>query len=121
MSQKSINHILCAALVDPKFRDDLMGDPIDAISKGYYEHVFHLSDDEKYFFADVKAQSLEDFAYQVHRYITASNDPAKRNFGIVPMGEVERFDSGQLYEFSALNPVVPVLKDVQADLIPSPG
>jgi len=71
MQDKVINQILCAALVNKNFQNILLADPVKATACGYLDHSFPLTSEERAMLSDIKANSFEDFASQVHNWISA--------------------------------------------------
>lgn len=69
MKHKSLNQLLCAALVNNQFRELLLSEPAEAIDAGCLGNHFHLSPDEFNFMVNIHASSLENLANQVHNYI----------------------------------------------------
>lgn len=83
MKHKSLNQLLCAAVINGRFREILLRDPAQALASGYYEHSFSLTAEERDLVMGIRAQKLEDFAEQVHRWIS---------------GNATRSDSTLIYE-----------------------
>ena len=69
MSQKSINQLLCASLVDKQFSNLLLLTPETAILKGYLNHKFQLTEEEYRFMTSIQAGRIEDFAQEIHTHI----------------------------------------------------
>lgn len=69
MQHKGLNQLLCAALINGRFRDTLLRNPARALATGYYDHTFPLTPQERDLVLDIKAQHIEDFAAQVHQWI----------------------------------------------------
>jgi len=72
MKHKSLNQLLCAAMINSRFRETLLRDPAQALASGYYEHSFTLTAEERDLVMGIRAQKLEDFAEQVHRWISGN-------------------------------------------------
>jgi hypothetical protein len=72
MKHKALNQLLCAATVNNRFRDTLLRNPSLAISTGYYEHSFALTQEERDMVTGIQAQRFEDFAAQVHSWISGN-------------------------------------------------
>ncbi len=72
MKHKSLNQLLCAAVINGRFRETLLRDPAQALASGYYEHSFSLTAEERDLVMGIRAQKLEDFAEQVHRWISGN-------------------------------------------------
>jgi hypothetical protein len=74
MKHKSLNQLLCAATVNGRFREMLLRDPAQAIATGYFDHTFALTPEERDLVLGIRAQRLEDFAAQVHRWISGNGN-----------------------------------------------
>ena len=72
MNHKGLNQLLCAAVVNNNFRETLLRNPAQAIATGYLGHSFSLTPDERDFVVDIKAQKFEDFAGQIHNWLSGS-------------------------------------------------
>lgn len=72
MKHKSLNQLVCAAMINSRFRETLLRDPAQALASGYYEHSFALTAEERDLVLGIRAQKLEDFADQVHRWISGN-------------------------------------------------
>ncbi len=70
MRHKGLNELLCAAVVNRQFRDDLLRDPAQALATGYLGHSFSLTSEEKSLVTTIKAQRLEDFAARVYDWLS---------------------------------------------------
>ncbi|MEA3438931.1 MAG: hypothetical protein U9R58_01475 [Chloroflexota bacterium] len=70
MEHKGLNQLLCAALVDKRFCADLVQNPAEAMEKGYRNHSFDLSRPEYEMLQQISADNIEDFAFQVHGWIS---------------------------------------------------
>jgi hypothetical protein len=66
MLHKDINQVLCAAMVNEGFRDQLLRNPAAAIATGYEGFTFTLSNEEQRIVGGIQADNLEDFAAQVY-------------------------------------------------------
>ena len=69
MSLKGLNQLLCAALVDRRFRNDLLKDPVQSSRMAYLGHLFELSPAEERMLEGIKVESLEDFTTQVYNWL----------------------------------------------------
>lgn len=70
MKHKGLNQLLCAATVNGRFRETLLHNPAQALASGYLNHTFTLTPEEHDLVLGIKAQRLEDFAAQVHDWIS---------------------------------------------------
>ena len=61
------SRILSAAVINQQFRDLLINDPDQAISRGFNGESFNLSTKEKDELSSLKGLSLADFASQLAR------------------------------------------------------
>ena len=68
-----LNQLLCAAVVNNRFRETLLRDPAQAIATGYLEHNFSLTPEERDLVIDIKAHRFEDFAAQVHKRLSGNS------------------------------------------------
>ena len=72
MNHKCLDQLLCAAVVSNQFRETLLRNPAQAIATGYLDHNFSLTPEEQNLVVDIRAQELEDFAAQVHHWLSGS-------------------------------------------------
>ena len=70
MKHKSLNQLLCAAVINGRFRETLLRDPLRALAAGYEGHEFDLTPEERALVVGIRAHGLEDFAAQVHCWIS---------------------------------------------------
>jgi hypothetical protein len=66
MQHKDLNRILCAAMVNEGFREQLLRNPVATIATGYEGFTFSLSNEEQRIVSGIQADNLEDFAAQVY-------------------------------------------------------
>ena len=59
------SRILSAAVINSKFRDMLLSDPVKAVSCGYSGEQFELNHEDKNRLATIRATSLAEFAAQL--------------------------------------------------------
>lgn len=64
-SRKTVNRLLCAAVVDRKFRDLLLANPKNALRAGYKGERFDLDEAEMTLVGEIRAENLSEFAAQV--------------------------------------------------------
>lgn len=74
MKHKGLNQLVCAALVNGRFCETLLHDPARAMAGGYLGHTFSLTSEERDLVLDINAQRLEDFASQVHHWISGNGN-----------------------------------------------
>jgi hypothetical protein len=74
MQHKSLNQLLCAATVNGRFCETLLRNPAKALATGYCEHTFALTPEEQELVLGIQAQRLEDFAAQVHRWLSINGN-----------------------------------------------
>lgn len=73
MTKENRNHtneysrILSAAVVNARFRQALLKDPVQAIASGYWGEKFYLGSEERSRLAGIHATSLADFANQLYQ------------------------------------------------------
>ena len=72
MNHVGLNKMLCAAVVNNSFRENLLRNPAQAIASGYLDHSFSLTPEERDLVVDIKAQKFEDFAAQVYNWLSGS-------------------------------------------------
>jgi hypothetical protein len=63
--QQEFSRILSAAVVNARFRQALLNNPVQAISSGYWGEKFSLGNEERKQLASIRASSLADFASQL--------------------------------------------------------
>jgi hypothetical protein len=61
------SRILSAAVINSKFRDMLLADPVKAVSCGYSGEKFDLNHEDQDRLATIHATSLAEFAAQLSR------------------------------------------------------
>ena len=59
------SRILSAAVINSRFRQMLLKDPVKAVCGGYSGEKFNLNNDDKSRLASIRAASLADFAAQL--------------------------------------------------------
>jgi hypothetical protein len=64
MSDRTLNDIMCLALVDGKFRDTLLTDVTDVVDE------FDLDPEEQDILRAIKADSVTDFARKLHSWMS---------------------------------------------------
>ena len=74
MKHKSLNQLLCAATINVRFREALLQNPAQAIAAGYFDQTFSLTTEERDLVVGIRAERLEDFAAQVHHWISGNGD-----------------------------------------------
>jgi hypothetical protein len=62
---RALNGLICAAVVNQKFHDLLLGDPTTALQTGFNGEQFLLTAEEQELVLSIQAASLADFAAQV--------------------------------------------------------
>ncbi len=62
---QEISRIMTAAVVNTRFRDDLLANPRSAIESGYGDEVFLLDPDQSEQLASIHATSIEEFATMI--------------------------------------------------------
>jgi hypothetical protein len=72
MKHKDLNQLLCAAVVNDRFRETLLRDPAQAIASGFMGHNFFLTSEERDLVIGIQAQQLEDLAAQVYHWISGN-------------------------------------------------
>ena len=72
MNHKGLNQLVCAAMINARFRETLLHDPARAIKSGYLGQKFVLTQEECVMLTNIHAQKLEDFASQVIAWTKAS-------------------------------------------------
>jgi hypothetical protein len=65
LASAEFSRILSAAVISARFRNMLLADPVKAISDGYSGEKFEIGADEKNRLANIRANSLADFAAQL--------------------------------------------------------
>jgi hypothetical protein len=79
MKHEGLNQLLCAAVVSNRFRETLLRNPAQALATGYLDHNFSLTPEERDLVVDIKAQRFEDFAGQVHNWLSGSGNDNRQN------------------------------------------
>jgi hypothetical protein len=88
MNHKGLNQLLCAAVVNNRFRETLLRNPAQAIATGYLDHNFSLTPEERDLVVDIKAQRFEDFAGQVHNWLSGSGNRQNGTSSAEPFAEL---------------------------------
>ena len=79
MKHKNLNQLLCAAVVNDRFRQTLLRDPVRALSGGYLDRSFALTSEERDMVIGIQAQQLEDFATQVYHWVSGNGHNGNGN------------------------------------------
>jgi hypothetical protein len=61
------SRLLCAAVVNPKFRKTLFSNPLRAVAQGYCGESFNFSEDEIKRLNSIRTNDLQEFAVQMLR------------------------------------------------------
>jgi hypothetical protein len=88
MKHKGLNQLLCAAVVNERFRDMLLHHPARAIAMGYLDHTFPLTPEEHELVMGIRAERLEDFAAAVHGWISGNGRDSALNAATRQAGNV---------------------------------
>jgi hypothetical protein len=99
MKHKGLNQLLCAAVVNDRFRQTLLRDPRQAISGGYLDQGFVLTSEERDLVIGIQAQRLEDFAAQVYHWVAGNSNGNGHNGNGSKEGNWEPW--GELYRAAA--------------------
>jgi len=60
-----VSRIMTAAVVNCRFRQNLLANPRETINNGFCEEIFILNQDESDQLANIHADSLEEFAIKI--------------------------------------------------------
>jgi hypothetical protein len=74
MKHKALNQLLCAAVVNERFRQTLLRDPLQAITGGYQGQKFALTSEERDLVIGIQARQLEDFANQIYHWVSGNGN-----------------------------------------------
>jgi hypothetical protein len=74
MKHQGLNQLLCAAVVNDRFRETLLHNPAHALTTGYFGHSFSLTPEERQLVLDIEANRLEDFASEVHSWLSRNGN-----------------------------------------------
>jgi hypothetical protein len=77
MKHKGLNQIVCAALINERFREVLLHHPARAIAAGYGGQSFSLTPEERDMVIGIRAERLEDWAAEIHNWISRSSHDGK--------------------------------------------
>ncbi|MBI5304131.1 MAG: hypothetical protein HY868_18495 [Chloroflexi bacterium] len=69
MSQRDLNRLVCAGIVDQQFRKLLVRDPLRAAAAGYYTERFDLTEEEKEMLSQIHAADFDSFVQAIARWI----------------------------------------------------
>jgi hypothetical protein len=72
MKHKGLNQLLCAAVVNDRFRETLLRNPAQAVAVGYFGQSFSLTPEEHDLVVGIQAKKLEDFAAVVQGWISGT-------------------------------------------------
>ncbi len=64
-TDRELNRLICAAVVNARFRSALLRDPLRAAADGYCGEYFHLSEADRCRLSSIHASSLQEFAAQL--------------------------------------------------------
>jgi hypothetical protein len=79
MKHEGLNQLLCAAVVNNRFRETLLRNPAQALATGYLDHNFSLTPEERDLVVDIEAQRFEDFAAQVYHWLSGNGNGNGQN------------------------------------------
>jgi hypothetical protein len=74
VKHKALNQLICAATVNGRFRETLLRDPAQALAAGYFDYAFPLTPEERDLVIGIQAQKLEDFAAQIHCWLSGNGN-----------------------------------------------
>lgn len=66
-ARTGLHRLFAAAIVSDQFRETLLNEPEEALTKGYLGQTFALTDREKMIIKSIQADTLTDLAQQVNR------------------------------------------------------
>jgi hypothetical protein len=72
-NSNELNRVFAAAVVSRHFRDLLLQNPREAITKGYRGETFSLTPEESDLIASIRAETLAELASQVYSSISAGD------------------------------------------------
>jgi hypothetical protein len=72
VNHRGLNQLLCAAVVNERFRATLLRNPAQALEAGYLDQSFVLTPEEQALVVGIRAGALEEFAAQVHSWISGN-------------------------------------------------
>ncbi len=98
MKHKALNQLVCAALVNDRFRKLLLNNPDQAIRRGYYGHSFILTSAEEQLLENIHTRKFEEFAENVYQWISAGDETVGSRTAIQAKspGEESSFFSGNI-------------------------
>lgn len=79
MNHRALNQLVCAALINDRFREVLLRDPALALATGYHGQSFSLTPEEQNMVVGIRVQKLEDFAAHVHAWISGDDRVERRH------------------------------------------
>jgi hypothetical protein len=99
MNHKGLNQLLCAAVVNERFREVLLHHPERAIASGYGNQCFALTVEEQKLVIGIQADRLEDFAAEIYGWISGNGREATLRAPSLPSG------NGRMLAMSYSEPV----------------
>ena len=70
------SRILSAAVINARFRQALLSNPVQAVTTGYWGEKFQLGSEERKHLASIRANSLAEFATQLATPVSHASLPA---------------------------------------------
>lgn len=70
------SRILSAAVINARFRQALLSNPVQAVTTGYWGEKFQLGSEERQHLASIRATSLAEFATQLATPMSHASLPA---------------------------------------------
>lgn len=70
------SRILSAAVINARFRQALLSNPVQAVTTGYWGEKFQLGSEERKHLASIRASSLAEFATQLATPASHASLPA---------------------------------------------
>lgn len=69
MNPTDLDRLVCAGVIDQQFRALLVRDPRRAVEEGFYGEVFHLTEAERAFIANIRASDFDEFVCEIARWV----------------------------------------------------
>jgi len=80
VNHRGLNQLLCAAVVNERFRTTLLRNPAQALEAGYCGHSFVLTTEEQALVVSIRAGQFEEFAAKVHSWISGNGSMPDQGF-----------------------------------------
>ena len=72
MEHRELHRLMSAAIVNQRFRSQLLENPIETVRAGYLGHAFALTSDEQEVLASIEARDFLTFSEHIQHFISGN-------------------------------------------------